>query len=52
MEERISYIFIYYRGHLYKGVAIFDAIETNLQQKLLFQWTKMFIMNNGIRIKQ
>ncbi len=52
MEERISYIFIYYRGHLYKGVSIFDATETNLQQKISLLWTKMFIMNTGIRIKQ
>jgi hypothetical protein len=42
MEERISYIFIYYRGHLYKGVAIFDAIETNLQQK------KFAFMNKNV----
>jgi hypothetical protein len=32
----LTYIFFYYRGHLYKGVAIFEATETNLQQKLLF----------------
>jgi hypothetical protein len=36
MEQRISYIFIYYIWHLYKGVAIFNAAGTNLQQKLLF----------------
>jgi hypothetical protein len=36
MEQRISYIFIYYIGHLLEGVAIFDATGTNLQQKLWF----------------
>ncbi len=36
MEQCISYIFMYYRWHLLKGVAIFYAIGTNLQQKLLF----------------
>jgi hypothetical protein len=36
MEQRISYICIYYRGRLKKGVAIFDATGTNLKQKLLF----------------
>ncbi len=42
MEQRVSYIFIYYRGHLYKGVSIFDAIETNLQQ------TKFVSMNKNV----
>jgi hypothetical protein len=35
MEEHITYIFIYYRGHLYKGVAIFDATGTYLQLVLM-----------------
>jgi hypothetical protein len=34
MEQRVLYIFIYYRGHLYKGVAILDNTGTNLQQKI------------------
>jgi hypothetical protein len=40
------------RGHLLKGVAIFDAGGTNLWLKLLFQQTKVFIMNPAIRLKQ
>jgi hypothetical protein len=35
-EQCVSYFFMYYRGCLYKGVAILDATGTNLQQKLLF----------------
>ena len=36
LEQHISYIFIYYRWRLQKGVAIFDAAGINSQQKLLF----------------
>jgi hypothetical protein len=52
MEQRVSYIFIYYRMRLLKGSEIFDATGTNLEQKLLFQYTKMFIMNTAIKFKQ
>jgi hypothetical protein len=34
-----------------KGVAIFDATVTNLQQQVLFTYTKMFIMNTTIQFK-
>ncbi len=39
MEQHVSYIFIYYRGHLKIGAAIFDANGTNL-------WKKTFILIN------
>jgi hypothetical protein len=36
MEQHVPYIFIYYRGHLLKGAAIFYATGTNLHQQNLF----------------
>jgi hypothetical protein len=37
MEQHVSsYIFIDYRGRLWKVVAIFDVTGTNLHQKLLY----------------
>jgi hypothetical protein len=37
MEQRISYIFIYYRGRLEKVDGIFHDTGTYLQQKVYFQ---------------
>jgi hypothetical protein len=45
MEQRVSCIFIQYRGHLLKGVAIFDATGTNLQQK------KFVLMNKNVHFE-
>ncbi len=51
MEQRISYISIYYGGHLQKCIAIFDATGTNfLKQKQILMKT-MFIMNTAIWLK-
>jgi hypothetical protein len=36
MEQHVPYFFIYYRGHLLKGAAIFYATGTNLHQQNLF----------------
>jgi hypothetical protein len=52
MEHRVSYILIYYRGHLYKGVKICYATGTIFQQKHFVLMNKIFIMNNVIRFKQ
>ncbi len=35
-EQCVSYFLMYFRGRLLKGVESFDAMGTNLQQKLLF----------------
>ncbi len=38
-------IFIDYRGHHRKGVAICNATQVNLQQNLWFCWTKNVFLN-------
>ncbi len=40
------YIFIDYRGHHRKGVAIYNATSVNFQQKLWFHWTKRSILEH------
>jgi hypothetical protein len=45
MEQWIFCIFIDYREHHRKGVAIYNATEVNLQQKLWFRWTKNVFVN-------
>jgi hypothetical protein len=52
MEQRVSYISIYHRGHLQKGVEIFDADETKLQKKTFVFIQKMFIISTAINFKQ
>jgi hypothetical protein len=48
MEQCIYYIFVYYRGHLLKGVAIFDNTGTKLQQNFCLIEQKMVVMNTVI----
>ncbi len=45
MEQHISYIFILYRGPLYKGDAISYATGTNLQQKLFLMTKNVYHEN-------
>ncbi len=42
MEQRVSYIFIYYKGHLSNGVVIFNAAGINLQKNFCFNEQKCF----------
>ncbi len=42
MEQCVFCIFIDYRGHHRKYVAVYNADWVNLQQKLWFQWIKMY----------
>jgi hypothetical protein len=49
MEQCVSYSFIYYRGQLYKRVAIFLLVEPIYNQKTFVLMNKMFSMNTVIR---
>jgi hypothetical protein len=52
MEQHIFCLFIDYRGHHRKGVAIYNATYVNLQQKLWFHWTKNVFSNTAESFKQ
>jgi hypothetical protein len=43
MEQHVFCILIDYRGRHRKGVAIYNAIYVNLQQKPWFHWKKIFL---------
>ncbi len=44
-------IFIDYRGHHRKGVAIYSATLVNLQQKLWFHWTQIVLFEHNREIQ-
>jgi hypothetical protein len=46
MEQQFFCIFIDYRGHHRKGVAMYNAYEVNLQQEHTFHWTKKCIFEH------
>jgi hypothetical protein len=45
MEQHVYYILIDYRGCHRKGVAIYNTISVNLQQKPWFHLTKNVFLN-------
>jgi hypothetical protein len=52
MEQPVFCIFIDYRGHHKKGVAIYDATSINLQPKPWFHLTNDVFLNTTERFKQ
>jgi hypothetical protein len=52
MEQCVFCIFIVYRGHHKKGVAIYDATSINLQPKPWFHLTNDVFLNTTERFKQ
>ncbi len=43
VDQHIFYIFIDCRGRHWKGISICNADKVNLQQKLWFHWTKVYL---------
>ncbi len=52
MEQHIFCIFIDYRGHHRKGVAIYVATWVNLHHKLWFHWTQNVFLNTAESFEQ
>ncbi len=52
MEQLIFCIFIDYRGHHRKVIAIYNAAEINLQPKPCFHLTNYVFLNTTERFKQ
>ncbi len=51
MEKNVFYIAIDCRGYYWKGMAIYNAIEVNLQQKIVLMNEKLFL-NIAVGLKQ